>query len=225
MSGAIDSLGFGIKVHATAPPQHHNQAESCILPPMSKQNGHFDARRRWRTATLVAGTGGLSVVVAIGWVIREKKKIETGYKRKRCPALVFGCPPGQALNARILGAFELLCNGQADRIVVSGRGEASHARQILIDKGVNADQIKLETEARNTLENLLFASSLLDGGPFWAVSDRWHLPRISAIARTLNMDAIPHPVDRVQTRTGYARQIVREGLSVTHRWANRDVLL
>ncbi|MEE2756322.1 MAG: YdcF family protein [Myxococcota bacterium] len=187
---------------------------------MTKKNRHFEEGQRYRTAALIACTGGLSVVVALGWVIRSKNQIEISSSKAVYPALVFGCPPGPALTARTLAAVELVKNGFADRIIVSGRGEATQAYDMLVAHGVDDKRIDVEAKARNTMENLIFSAPLLKGQTFWAVSDRWHLPRIKSIARTLDMDAIPHPVDRVQPMISYAKQLVREGLSVTHRWAN-----
>ena len=180
---------------------------------------------RCRTAALVAGTGGLSWLFAMTWITRTQRRVDSVHIRGVYPALVFGCRPGPAFDARIHAAHCLLRAGRADKIIISGQREADYAHLKLLKMGVAKHLIELEPRARSTVENLTLSASLLGDKPFWAVSDRWHLPRIATIARELKMQAIPYPVERRQSKSNYTKVLLREGLSVTHRWANRRGLL
>ena len=69
--------------------------------------------------------------------------------------------------------------------------EAEAGKQYLIDKGVKLDFILVENQSRYTLENLFNARSLigdLDMKCCSLLSNRYHLARISAYAKGMNMD-------------------------------------
>ena len=69
--------------------------------------------------------------------------------------------------------------------------EAEAGRQYLLGKGVNQDFIMIEDQSRHTLENLYEARKLignLDLKCCSLLSNRYHLARISANARGMNMN-------------------------------------
>lgn len=165
-----------------------------------------------RTAAVLAGTGGAAWVLAAGWVATRaappRAPVVPDVVR---PALVLGCRPGPGLDRRVDGAVALWRAGRASRLVVSGAGEAAAGVARALAAGLPADALAAEDRARNTLENLRYSSALLDGAPFWIVSDDWHLPRALLLARRLGLQALPAPVRASGPRL---RRYVREGLSV-----------
>jgi uncharacterized SAM-binding protein YcdF (DUF218 family) len=75
--------------------------------------------------------------------------------------------------------------------------EAEIAQAILSELGVDTDRIILESESRNTFENFVYVKSKLPkrDGRYLLVTSAFHQPRAVGIARKLNINVIPYPVD------------------------------
>ena len=100
--------------------------------------------------------------------------------------------------------------GQAQRIVVSGRGEAEVGVSLALEQGVPREALVAEVEARTTLENLTLGRGLLGPGPTWLVTDDWHMPRALRLAQVAGVEARPAVVSNAWS----VRLLAREGLSV-----------
>lgn len=89
-------------------------------------------------------------------------------------------------------------------LLLGGRGEASAGiseaaagRAYLLDKGVSAQQLRLEDRSRNTLENLRYARTLLGGRErVVLISNRYHLARCGSLATALGIDHVVCAAER-----------------------------
>jgi uncharacterized SAM-binding protein YcdF (DUF218 family) len=165
-----------------------------------------------RTAAVLGLTGGGAWLLGCGVVVLATRRLQTGGHDGGAaqPVLVLGCPPGPAFLRRLEAAAGLFHAGHARFIVVSGRNEAAWGAAQLRSCGVPESALRLEDAARNTWENLQLSRPLLGDGPFHLVTDRWHLPRATVVARSLGLEA--RPVGAASPWR--ARTVLREGLSV-----------
>jgi len=174
-----------------------------------------------RTAALLAATGGALWPASVAWVLIAARRDAEPVRGGPFPALVLGCPPGPALDRRVDRAAELWRSGHADVIVLSGRGEAEAAGDRAAAAGIPRAALRLEPRATTTWENIVFARELMGGGPVWLISDAWHLPRSTALARRAGLDARPVPVQAELGSLTRARLLAREGLAVVKTLAAR----
>ena len=72
----------------------------------------------------------------------------------------------------------------------------------------------METEATNTVENLLNVDAILKTTRSWVVSDDWHLPRVLWIAKQLNYELVPWPSRRPVRIHQRLRNYVREAAAI-----------
>lgn len=108
---------------------------------------------------------------------------------------------------RFVYAARLFKAGKSGRIIVTGGqlfadaavpSEAELVKQQLLLLGVPDDAIILETKARNTRENGLFARELLQemgAGKVLLVTSAWHMRRSQAVFGKLGIDVIPAATD------------------------------
>lgn len=168
---------------------------------------------RLLAAGVVVASGGVAWVGAVGWTVARARGVRPGSGAGApFPAVVLGCRPGPALDARVAAAAWLWRVGLADRVVVSGAGEAAAGRARALALGVVAAAVVVEGAARDTWENLAFSAALVGRGPWWVVSDRWHLPRALRFAGALGIDARAWPVERAVS----ARALMREGMAAVY---------
>ena len=124
-------------------------------------------------------------------------------------AAQYGGVPSPVFRARLDHAVELVLNGAAPWLVVTGGGqpgarfsEAEAARAYAVEHGVSADRILAETTGRDTRESLANVAALLRRNgldrPLF-VSDRTHMLRVLIVARDLGIPGHGSP-----TRTGPA---------------------
>ena len=168
------------------------------------------------TASLILITGGLSIAIALVWLY-VMGRLYRANKTKlslTAPALVCGCPPGPALTGRIHAAHRLIMSGQATECIISGRGEAEYGQALLVSLGVERARITMETEATNTVENLLNVAATLKTTQSWVVSDDWHMPRILWIAKQLDYQLVPWPSRRSVRTHQRLRYYVREAAAI-----------
>lgn len=108
---------------------------------------------------------------------------------------------------RFVHAARLYRAGKSSRIIVSGGrlfagsgvpSEAELVKEQLVLMGVPEGAIILETKARNTRENGLFARELLNemgSGRVLLVTSAWHMRRATGVFDRLGMDVIPAATD------------------------------
>lgn len=131
--------------------------------------------------------------------------------------------PAPVFVARLERARELLAQGWAPRVIVSGgmtgtatRSEAAAGRDYLLSAGVSAERIATEERSRFTLENLFFVRAELvpRGARLLLVSDPLHLARASTMARGLGLDVRCVPASSSPPRRGslaWRLRALREG--------------
>lgn len=165
-----------------------------------------------RTAAALGLTAGGAWVIGCGVVVFATQRLQAAAANspEARPALVLGCPPGPAFVRRLDAAATLFHDGRARFIVVSGRNEAEWGAAHLRARGVPESALRLEGAARNTWENLQRSRPLLGEGSFHLVTDRWHLPRATVVARSLGLEVSPIGADSPLR----LRSVLREGLSV-----------
>ncbi len=169
-----------------------------------------------RTLAALVATGGLGWAGAVGWVLRGTRRVAVTRDDGPWPALVLGCRPGPGLDGRVDAAIDLWRAGRASVLVISGVGEATVGAARARAQGVPSSAIVVESSARSTWENLVLSRPWLGVGPFFVVSDPWHLPRAMGMARRLELTALPWPARVPRSALSAARQVMREGLSVLH---------
>ena len=168
------------------------------------------------TAALILMTGGLSLVVALTWlfVMGRRYRSDKNEFSLIAPVIVCGCPPGPALTGRIHAAQRLLISGRATACIISGKGEAEHGHAMLVSLGVNTARLHIETEATNTVENLVNVSAILATTRGWVVSDAWHLPRVLWVAKQLGYKLVPWPSQRSVGICQRLRHCLREAAAI-----------
>ncbi len=103
--------------------------------------------------------------------------------------------PSDALMRRSLTGAEAILRKQATILILSGGGvpsEAAVAADIVEARGVPASRLRLEEDARNTVENITNAWALAWEEGYHGlvlITDRTHLPRALLIARILGVPA------------------------------------
>lgn len=167
-----------------------------------------------RTLAVLAATGGAIWPASVLWVRYHARRAARPVRGGPFPALVLGCPPGPALDRRVDRAVGLWRDGHADALVLSGRGEAEVAAARAAAAGVPPAALHVEPRATTTWENLVFARAWVGDAPVWLVSDAWHLPRSTVLARRAGLDARPVGVEAALPALTRARLMAREGLAV-----------
>jgi len=171
------------------------------------------ARRR-RTGAVLAVLAAL-LLVAIGvvpsaiWLLRP---LDFAYGRpQHIPTDIAGIlilGGGETNNARLIGAYALARRYPSAKVVYSGGANsliggnddrmARHARSVLLDMGLPAERLVVESRSRNTWENILYSRDLVKPTPdqTWLLAtSAMQLPRAMAIARKMNWNLVPWPTD------------------------------
>lgn len=78
-----------------------------------------------------------------------------------------------------------------------GQNETNIAQMLLTAIGISKDRLIIESESRNTAENFLFLKPKLPklNGSYLLVTSAFHMPRAVGVARKLDINVIPYPVD------------------------------
>lgn len=197
---------------------HPHASPSCPTDPRGSGLSRLDHRRRlWsdpdllHTGLVAGAVCALSAgLVYLGYVVHV---VRTARRAPCLPAhgeclLVFGKhAPGGRLDAdftaRIARTAALLRADEPQRapqiVVLLGGGAPGHpaeaeiARLALLAQGIAEDApLRLETQSRDTLQNLRNARALLDAaahdGRVTLVSSRYHLARCALLAQQLGFD-------------------------------------
>lgn len=99
---------------------------------------------------------------------------------------------------RVWHAARLYHAGKAPLIVPTGCGENNSAAPYLRDLGVPAKAILVESQARNTEENVSFTAQMLRKRGVkrvLLVTSYWHMPRSMLLFQRTNLEVIPAPTD------------------------------
>lgn len=190
----------------------HVQAMSIPPPAPGSRRAHRLRMLRDPHAWTSAGVAGAACVFSFGLVYLGyfAHVLYTARRASSVPAgegclLVFGKhAPGGRIDAdfrlRLQRAAAVWQARPARPLVLlggrfgDGESEAELARRGLFEAGVSADAtILLESESRDTLQNLRNARELLRGqahaGPVVLLSSRYHLARCALFARNLGFEA------------------------------------
>ncbi len=108
---------------------------------------------------------------------------------------------------RLLQTIELYQRGKVKKILLSGGSgrviypeekESLVIQEVLLRSGVNANDILLETESRNTWQNALFSTKILKQHSFNSyllVTSAWHMRRSMACFDKAGLEVVPFSVD------------------------------
>ena len=89
-------------------------------------------------------------------------------------------------------------SGHQGRTLEGEIGETPDIRNLLADLGIELDRVLIESNARNTVENVRYTFDLVKPEPeeVWlVVTSSFHMSRAIAIFEQKNWDVIPWPVD------------------------------
>jgi uncharacterized SAM-binding protein YcdF (DUF218 family) len=137
--------------------------------------------------------------------------------------------PSPVLKARLDHAASLWAAGLAPRMIVTGgRGigdttsEAAVGMRYLVQRGVPADSIAMDTEGLTTSQSMVAVRRLLgikSYGTVILVSDPFHMLRLAILARRLHMIPLLSPTrtSPISTRPGQQlRYVVAESLKAPY---------
>lgn len=110
---------------------------------------------------------------------------------------------------RLLTAFLLYKKGKCRKLIITGTnsdyllekgvGEVQLARNLLIEWGMPEDDIILELKARNTRENAVFVSQIMNNtpvsGPSILITSGFHMRRAVACFKKVGLTVVPFAAD------------------------------
>jgi uncharacterized SAM-binding protein YcdF (DUF218 family) len=107
---------------------------------------------------------------------------------------------------RIWYAAQLFHRGTARKIIVSGGDvrsgvptgndtEATAMGKLLVELGVPAQAIVVESASRNTRENVAYMQAIVADEPVALVTSAYHMPRALRLARHYGLNAFAFPTD------------------------------
>jgi uncharacterized SAM-binding protein YcdF (DUF218 family) len=135
------------------------------------------------------------------------------------------------LVARVQHGARLVQSGLAKFLIVSGgndvedgANEARAMREMALQSGISSEQIILEPKATSTFENLEFSKAILKQRKLKSVivvTEAYHTPRASMIARKLQLDFSSSPVPESACWSRFkhfSRFFLREPIAVFENW-------
>lgn len=139
-----------------------------------------------------------------------------------------GDRPSPVLRERINKGYDLLKNGNAQFLVLTGGNapnelpEAEVARRELLKQGVDPTRIVTETHTSSTLEQILYIRDQLEKKQGWhsfiIISDQFHLKRALEICDFNNIDAIGVSSESPLGPQNLAQYHLREGGALVLYW-------
>jgi uncharacterized SAM-binding protein YcdF (DUF218 family) len=133
---------------------------------------------------------------------------------------VYGTNPSPFLQSRLMEGINLFKQGYADHIIVSGGkgpgediSEAEAMKKYIISKGLKEENVIIEDKSRTTMENLTFSKEKMKEKNFNSaivVSNKYHLKRVSLMAKKLKIDASYSGVFVSQYKTVEVKGFIRE---------------
>lgn len=129
---------------------------------------------------------------------------------------------GPGIERRVSAGARLYHQGNVKRLFLTGgkgdghqRSEAEVMREYALELGVPADRIIVEGESRSTWENLLFTRPLTNGcNSIVAISDSYHLARISLQAQIQGWKLYTYPAETPPSRLFTLRSLLREAAGI-----------
>jgi uncharacterized SAM-binding protein YcdF (DUF218 family) len=103
-----------------------------------------------------------------------------------------------AVLARRYPEARVIMSGGEANIIPTGEREAGVMRDVLVNQGIPAARIILDSRSRNTYENAVESKRLAEPKPgeVWVlITSAWHMPRAVGCFRSVGWDVIPYPVD------------------------------
>lgn len=133
---------------------------------------------------------------------------------------------------RLLQAIWLYDKGKIDKILITGGAaavvgdkipEAPMLKKFLLICGIPEDDIYVEAEARNTHENALFSSELIEkrapDAELLLITSAFHMRRAEACFNKVNLEVTPFPVDYVSaTRSFMPQQLFIPSADALGKW-------
>lgn len=151
----------------------------------------------------------LLVLMLFGWSMWQVKKGAQQNSTQNADAAIilgaaaWGDNPSPVFKERLNHGIDLYRQGRVKMLVMTGGTpkagfptEAEVGRNFAVKKGVSPSDIIIESDSRNTYENLLFAkkeTKAMGLEHFLIVSDPYHMYRAMLIANDLNMKVYPSP--------------------------------
>lgn len=105
---------------------------------------------------------------------------------------------GAAKLAKIYPKVPVIFSGGSGSVQLQNSGKESDlASELLTTVGIEPNRLILESDSRNTYENFINTLPLLPkgDGTYLLVTSAYHMPRAVGIARNLEINVIPYPVD------------------------------
>ena len=155
----------------------------------------------------------------------ERKHVSLGPEKLRADAIVVlsgdvrgKIPPASDIEVdgnRVIKAVRLFKRGAAPVIIMTGGSgslfeqsvkEAVVMKELAVELGVPANKIIIETESRNTRENILYTKPILDkikAKKIILVTAAFHMARSYALAEKIGIDALPAASDFYVTDRAY----------------------
>lgn len=95
---------------------------------------------------------------------------------------------------------KLVFTGGSGRLLSQENKEATFARMLYEDLGVDLDRVIFESESRNTFENGVFSQRLVQPQAdevWWLITSAYHMPRSMGVFCQLNWSVQAYPVDHI----------------------------
>lgn len=128
------------------------------------------------------------IVVLTGWATDDRDMPLTGRF-------------GTSTAFRVLHALELFRGRPDCNVVVSGDPTTAHIMgQALLELGIPAAKLQLETRSHTTAESADHLVALVGNDQFFLVTSAGHLPRSMEAMRRSGLNAIPAPTDHKLSR-------------------------
>jgi vancomycin permeability regulator SanA len=141
-------------------------------------------------------------------------------------AVVFGSAvhngqyPGPGIKRRVETAVHLAKEGRVEKLIFTGGlgkgndlSEARVMRNEALRLGADPEIIKTEEGATSTWQSVKFVQPFVKNcKSVVAVSDRYHLARISLLAKKQNLDWYVHPADKVTSLIFELQMVAREAV-------------
>jgi len=123
-------------------------------------------------------------------------------------------------NERLLQTYDLLREGKAKNVIVSGGGAPASSMQVvearvladqLIAWGIEPERVVVEDRARNTRENAVESAAIVrahDWKSVLIVTSAFHMPRAHGCFRAVGLDVDAMPVDFRSFKSPYSSELV-----------------
>jgi uncharacterized SAM-binding protein YcdF (DUF218 family) len=133
---------------------------------------------------------------------------------------VYGTNPSPFLQSRLMQGINLFKQGYAEHIIVSGGmgpgediSEAEAMKKYILSKGLKEEDIIMEDRSKTTMENLSFSKEKMKERNFNSaiiVSNKYHLKRISLMAKKLGLNGSYSGVFLKQYKSFEVKGFIRE---------------